>query len=1263
VKLAYSGNGTMTASWDAVADASSYTVTLYDADGASTGLIYQVDKAEGAAAPASTIIMDASSVTAGAVYSIGVKAVVDTVTSEGTVQKSTAMGTSGGIQLKAAKPPVLSFSDNVATGEGNLHTVAINGDGGGFTVSSNEDVSFTVTKDGADFKSGNGRSLDINDLAPGEDTSSMTLQIVAKDSDGDYAVSYVDVNFDTVAPPLILDNYGEYAWMQTDRGTNQMLVTGHTEAGTAVQVWGSELVWDRWEGAWVPSLYLLTSQYAAEDGSFSILAEYSDDPVLGVQAVDAAGNKSDFMNITEIDDPITVSFDKNNNDDSSCTIVNINLANGQAIGELPAVRGSETKLFDGWYTHATGGTQITSSTTFGAVTTIYAHWTDAVNITFVPGTGATSQVLKDTAKKGGAIGKLPDAWRTDGQDMIFLGWFTAASGGTKVTESTVFSGDTSIYAHWVQAVTISFDPGLGSYSSDLMKEDGTIVIEKNSSLAALPTAESRGYAFLGWYIADQYDASDPDVQISYVNTNTVFRNDTLLAAHWKRITADLTVTMNAAVFTDVDIASDPSRLPPSFTTPADMVGAPLITYTGTVSKVVKGKTIQYDYMSTGKPTEPGSYKVYVKCETFECAYIGSKDFTITQTGVESYTITVDASISGGSITAVPASGVEGEIITLTAVPGNGYRLVPGSLSVTYAGGEVTTTQDASNNNVFTFEMPKGNVTITAQFAPADQYKVTVIKDEGAIVTVLMDYSEENGGVTIASGDTVPDGTVLTVLAQTKAGYIKSTPWPEVTYTVTSDLEIEARTEIQTFALNLANAGGEAPVVSIGGTAVTDISAIPYGAQVTVSAGAPVSGNEFIGWYQPNGKQLTAETEYTFSMFSDTSLEARYQQVTGVVTFIANGNVNATVTTTSITAGDFPADPVPYYGFEFDGWDKTVDEINEGLAGGGNVTVTAKFRLLPVSFTVNIFNGERNNPIVLNYTESTIVNASADTVDGKVFAYWELDGAIISYKKQVSFRASENCTLKAVYSTEAVTAMGTATIKTSSYNIDTKKLTSIAYLTVPDGAVIVNAGLYAASPTVPGTKYTDTSAELTAANADYVKSSTLAVGKSADVNYTWNKGGVSQGDVWYLRAYVTYTKDGNTETVYGNRVTVKAGTDYDFAEKGSGVIKSASYNSGTLKGTFVAYLTVPESGVISKAGLVAASAAHFDPNTALLTADNADYVKSSTKAVGTNAEVNYTWNKSNIQPGDVWYVRAYLVYTDENSLEHTVYGDLVEFTAN
>lgn len=151
-------------------------------------------------------------------------------------------------------------------------------------------------------------------------------------------------------------------------------------------------------------------------------------------------------------------------------------------------------------------------------------------------------------------------------------------------------------------------------------------------------------------------------------------------------------------------------------------------------------------------------------------------------------------------------------------------------------------------------------------------------------------------------------------------------------------------------------------------------------------------------------------------------------------------------------------------------------------------------------------------------------------------------------------------------------------------------------------------------------------------------------------------------MWYARPYVEYTLNGETKLIYGNMVTVSAGCDYDSSEKATAVIRSASYDASSKIATFVAYLTIPDGCTIVKAGIIAAPGTSFDATSTILTWDNATYKKVSAKAVGTAGPVNYTWTKSKVESGDVWHVRPYVIYSDNQGIEHTVYGTLVSLTA-
>lgn len=183
------------------------------------------------------------------------------------------------------------------------------------------------------------------------------------------------------------------------------------------------------------------------------------------------------------------------------------------IGTLPQPT-REGYTFDGWYTSSIGGTKISNTTTVSSDVTFYAHWTQItyeVSYNANGGTGAPSSQTKgagtaitlsstkptrshiitlnnngststrtvsaifhnwntaidgsETSYNAGGsynvdasatlyaqwtnatVGTLPTPTRTG---YTFQGWYTAASGGTKITSTTAVTSDTTYYAHWQQ---------------------------------------------------------------------------------------------------------------------------------------------------------------------------------------------------------------------------------------------------------------------------------------------------------------------------------------------------------------------------------------------------------------------------------------------------------------------------------------------------------------------------------------------------------------------------------------------------------------------------------------------------------------------------------------------------------------------------------------------------------------------------------------------------------------------------------------------
>ena len=121
------------------------------------------------------------------------------------------------------------------------------------------------------------------------------------------------------------------------------------------------------------------------------------------------------------------------------------VASGAAVGDLPTPERADW-TFLGWFTAASGGSEIGASTTVSGNVTYYAHWKKTnFTVTFDANGGTISPTTR-TVANGAAVGTLPTpAWAGNS----FQGWFTAASGGTKVDSTTVVSANATFYAQWL----------------------------------------------------------------------------------------------------------------------------------------------------------------------------------------------------------------------------------------------------------------------------------------------------------------------------------------------------------------------------------------------------------------------------------------------------------------------------------------------------------------------------------------------------------------------------------------------------------------------------------------------------------------------------------------------------------------------------------------------------------------------------------------------------------------------------------------------
>lgn len=123
------------------------------------------------------------------------------------------------------------------------------------------------------------------------------------------------------------------------------------------------------------------------------------------------------------------------------------LAEGAAYGTLPTPTRSGYTFVE-WRTAPYVGTLVTSSTKMGADdVTIYAIWTGNPFTITLNANGGTVTPATKSVPNGSTYGILPRPTRSG---FIFDGWWTAATGGTKILATAKPSGTQTVYAHWKQ---------------------------------------------------------------------------------------------------------------------------------------------------------------------------------------------------------------------------------------------------------------------------------------------------------------------------------------------------------------------------------------------------------------------------------------------------------------------------------------------------------------------------------------------------------------------------------------------------------------------------------------------------------------------------------------------------------------------------------------------------------------------------------------------------------------------------------------------
>ena len=438
-----------------------------------------------------------------------------------------------------------------------------------------------------------------------------------------------------------------------------------------------------------------------------------------------------------------------------------------------------------------------------------------------------------------------------------------------------------------------------------------------------------------------------------------------------------------------------------------------------------------------------------------------------------------------------------------------------------------------------------------------------------------------------------------------------------------------------------------------------------------------SGNKFYTW--PWGNECIKA--FTVNRTVSQSYSISYE---------LNGGENNAANPSSYTVGSGAIvlqDP-SREGYRFEGWyldadyNTQITEIPEGAAQ--NYIVYAKWEKL---YILTVVGGTTSDGLTeAYYTAEESVTIKADAAqEGYVFVCWKQDGDLVSSETEYQFNMPERDTeLKAVFEKDTTvtvifTDYNSNVISTDVYSLPIANNSDIR---VPSSAAVagyewkgwkLGDAIYSANEIASVIRRMATGVSVITVESVYeqkeeiysltVKNGSISDGKTSGqyrpstliiVNAApaetgkkfayWLKDGAiaSYNECWHL---FMPERDTSIEAVYQEE-------NESIDSVGISYIESVEVDSENKKLSFVSIGIVPTGCVVKFCGIVATSDKNIAKN---LTSSNATYVRGGGEG---NSNCKYKWTKGNVGANQIWYVRSYLKYTDQNGAEHEIYGDVV-----
>jgi uncharacterized repeat protein (TIGR02543 family) len=649
-----------------------------------------------------------------------------------------------------------------------------------------------------------------------------------------------------------------------------------------------------------------------------------------------------------------------------------------------------------------------------------------------------------------------------------------------------------------------------SYSKGLYDE-GSVV-----NLTASP---NEGYDFLSW------SGTDDDSIVAYTNTVTM-DSDKTVTATFEELTYDVTIDPTP---TGGSITLDPATGP--YTHGAS------VTVTAVPDSGYEFVEWNGDLNGSTNPT----------------TLIMDGDKTISATFQQlSYSITIDPTPTGGSITLDPPSGPypSGSTVTVTAVPDTGYGFVEWVGDLSGSNNPATLTMDSDKTISASFQQSAYSITIdptptggsialdpaTGPYAPGSIVNVTAVPDSGyefvewqgdligstnptsltmdgnktisasfqqSDYTITIDPMPTNGSITLdpPSGP-YPSGSSVTVTAVPDTGYsfdvwsgdLSGTDNP-ATLIMDGDKTISADFTTNQYSLTVGISNDS---VGTGNTnPVPGTYTYNYNDSVTVEA-IPDSGMSFVGWYdaQTGGDLVSSNSTFNFNITKDTTLYANFTNAATyslTIDYAGNGSGNVSLN----------PDP-PYY----QGDDTVVTlSINPDISSifTGWTDDTGLTEIIPnVEYTVVM---SQNRAYEANFQLKTYTVTATTSGNGSVSG-----GGTVNHGDDVTLTANPGADSDFVNWTGSDVSLGTISGNQITFNNVDQNITDVvANFQLKTYTITIN-------PTPSGG-----SIILDPSSGPYTHGSTVEVTANPDIGYDFVSWG---GDLSGSTNPETLTMDGN-----------------------------------------------------------------------------------------------------------------------------------------